>query len=147
MPTTWAKVQAVFDQIDRAGDHVEILGLGEAWTPQNARRAYRRLSLLLHPDKHPEADKAQEKKLTEYFTKVSASYVALTSDATSSEEDESEVDGDEDESSDTAEMFTGTSYAGITQSLFQSLQELVNSVAHIISEQQAQKREKENLSR
>ncbi len=52
----------------------KILEIEEGATPQDIKKAYRRLSLMYHPDKNPEAG--------DVFIKISKAYEVLTNDAT-----------------------------------------------------------------
>jgi curved DNA-binding protein CbpA len=140
MSTGWNNAESVFVQIDQAVGHVEILQLEPGWTARDAKRSYRRLSLLLHPDKHPEANVEQEKILAAYFSKVSTSYEKLTTPHESEEEGEGEGEGEESDARSASPPVSGA-----WSSLFHDLSQVTRAVIDIISEHKARKREKRNL--
>ena len=56
---------------------LSALGLPEGASPEEARRAFRRLAAVLHPDRHPGARGADLADLMRRFAEISAAYHAL----------------------------------------------------------------------
>jgi hypothetical protein len=55
-------------------------GLGEELTAAGLRRAYRRLALRWHPDRHPHASAADRAHLATTFAEITAAYRTLVPD-------------------------------------------------------------------
>jgi len=54
-----------------------LLELGEGASPEEVKRAYRRLARALHPDVHPNASPDELRELERRFAAVSAAYRRL----------------------------------------------------------------------
>lgn len=79
MPVAWEKVKQEIDRIDRAnGNHIMVLNLSRGWTEPDLKKSYRRICLVLHPDRHPSTDDARKKTVSDYFAKISTSNRLLT---------------------------------------------------------------------
>jgi curved DNA-binding protein CbpA len=79
MPVEWKRVEQEIGRINRAnGNHIMVLNLSRGWTEKDLKRSYRRICLVLHPDRHPTVDDARKKKVSDYFAIISASNRLLT---------------------------------------------------------------------
>jgi curved DNA-binding protein CbpA len=59
-------------------DAAAALELPRGASPTQARRAFRRLALRLHPDRHPTAPPEERARLAERFARVAAAYRQLS---------------------------------------------------------------------
>ena len=57
-----------------ANKYYDILGINKSATPQEIKKAYRKLARQLHPDKHP----GEEQKYHEKFQELQAAYEVLS---------------------------------------------------------------------
>ncbi|MFH1253993.1 MAG: DnaJ domain-containing protein [bacterium] len=55
-------------------DPLKVLGLRENASPQEIKRAYRKLVLLLHPDRNPNLPKYENARVAEYFKAINEAY-------------------------------------------------------------------------
>src|ERR1700758_3979939 len=54
-------------------DYYEVLGVGKTSTPDDVKKAYRKLAIQFHPDKNPGDKKAEER-----FKELSEAYEVLS---------------------------------------------------------------------
>ena len=55
-------------------DPLKVLGLRANASPQEIKRAYRKLVLLFHPDRNPNLPKYENARVAEYFKAVNEAY-------------------------------------------------------------------------
>ena len=59
-------------------DYYEILGVSKHATPEEMKKAYRKLSMALHPDRQAGKSDAEKKEAEEKFKDVNAAYACLS---------------------------------------------------------------------
>ena len=68
-------------------DYYKILGVPRSAGEAEFKRAYRRLALEWHPDKHTQADAAQQAEAHARFTELQAAWAVLSDETTRAEYD------------------------------------------------------------
>ena len=57
-------------------DYYEVLGVGKTATPEELKRAYRKLALQFHPDRNPDDPQAESR-----FKEINEAYEVLSDES------------------------------------------------------------------
>ena len=68
-------------------DYYEVLGLAKGATPEEIKKAYRKLSLKWHPDKHVNDSEKEKKEAEEKFKEIAEAYAVLSDEKKKQEYD------------------------------------------------------------
>ncbi|MDE6291170.1 MAG: DnaJ domain-containing protein, partial [Muribaculaceae bacterium] len=59
-------------------DYYEVLGVGRNATPDEIKKAYRKMAIKYHPDKYSDKSEAEQKAAEEKFKEAAEAYDVLS---------------------------------------------------------------------